>query len=91
MPCRSPGEGVCASQHALQVSRPTPREELEGSGWGVPRPTTRGGELRGLAWVVSRPILRGGLQAHTWGVGYPGPQLGGSPGPHPGWVYPSIH
>ena len=33
MPCRYPGGGV-VSQHALQVSRPTPKEEAEGSGLG---------------------------------------------------------
>ena len=32
------------SQHALQVSRPTPKGELEGSGQGgVSRPTPKGG------------------------------------------------
>ena len=61
MPCsRSRGGGV-VSQHALQVSRPTPRGEVEGSGpRGCPGPHPRG-KLRGLAW--------GGLQAHTqWGL-----------------------
>ena len=76
-------------QHALQVSRPTPGGEVEGSGWGVSRPTHRG-KLRGLA--------RGGLQAHTGGYPSmpcrsPGPHPEGrlrglagvgSPGPHPG-------
>ena len=51
--------------HALQVSRPTPRGEVEGSDKGggvVSRPTPRGGKLRGLA-------PGGGLQAHTRGGG----------------------
>ena len=48
---------MVVSQHALQVSRPTPRGEVEGSGLGggvspAPHP---GGKLRGL-------------QAQTWGV-----------------------
>ena len=51
------GGGVVVSQHALQVSRPTPRGEVEGSGLGggvspAPHP---GGKLRGL-------------QAQTWGL-----------------------
>ena len=59
MPCRSPG-GVCVSQHALQVSRPTPRGSLRGLAGGVSRPTTRG-EVEGSGL--------GGLQAHTQGGG----------------------
>ena len=40
MPCRFLG---CVSQHTLQVSRPTPRGELEGlGGGGVPGPHLRG-------------------------------------------------
>ena len=31
------------SQHALQVSRPTPKGELEGSGWGGLQAHTQGG------------------------------------------------
>ena len=64
------------SHHALQISRPTPKGEVEGSGLGgspVPHPM---GKLRGLAWGdwVSRPT--------PWGVsrstprGSPGPDLG---------------
>ena len=61
------GVGV-VSQHVSQVSRPTPREEVEGSGlWGVSRPTPRG-KLRGLSWGVSRPTLGEGFQAHSQGV-----------------------
>ena len=68
------------SQHALQVSRPTPRGEVEGSGLGgVSRPTPRG-KLRGLAWRVSRPTPRGKLRGQAWGVSRPTP--GESPGPH---------
>ena len=38
MPCRSPGGGV-VSRHALQVSRPTPKGGVEGSGLeGYPGP-----------------------------------------------------
>ena len=69
MPCsRSPGGLV--SQHALQVSRPTPSGEVEGSGLGrgISRPTSRG-EVEGSAQGGSPgPHWRvGGLQAHTWG------------------------
>ena len=46
------------SQHALQVSRPTPRGKLRDLVRGVFRPTPKG-ELRGLAWGVSRPTPRG--------------------------------
>ena len=68
---RSPGGVV--SQLALQVSRPTPRGEVEGSGGpgGSPGPHLRG-KLRGLAGGVSRPT--------------PG---GGSPGPHTGGCIPA--
>ena len=49
------------SQHALQVSRPIPRVEVEGdlAGGGVSRPTTKG--------EVERDLALGGLQAHTQG------------------------
>ena len=48
--CRSP-VGV-VSQHALQVSRPTSKGEVEGSG------------LRGCL----QAHIQGGLQAHIWGI-----------------------
>ena len=63
MPCRSPGEGVL-------------EEELEGSGWGVSRPTPRGevegSGLGGLKTYTKWEVKgsgRGGLQAHTQGGG----------------------
>ena len=59
MPCRSPGGWV--SQHALQVSRPTPRGKVEGSGRGVSRPTPSG---------VSRPSPVGFSRPTSAGV-YP--------------------
>ena len=63
------GGGI--SQHALQVSRPTPGGKLRGLAWGgVSRPTPRMGS--------SGPHLGGGLWAHTQG-GSPGPHLGGIP------------
>ena len=80
-------EGV--SQHVLQVSRPAPREEVEGSGQGDLQANTQG-EVEGSGQVgVSRP--RGevegsgqeGLQAHTQG-GSPAQHPGGSPGPYLG-------
>ena len=49
----STGGGVVVSQHALQVYRPTPRGEVEGSGLGVSTGPHPGGKLRGLAWAVS--------------------------------------
>ena len=60
------------SQHALQASRPTPREEVKQSGRGV------GG--RG----VPRPTPKGEVEGSGLGGGSPGPHPGGSPGPHPG-------
>ena len=79
MPCsRSWGGGVLVvSQHALQVSRPTPRGEVEGdlAGGGSPGPYPRG-KLRGSGQGGSpgshprgelRGIWLGGLQAHTQG------------------------
>ena len=61
------------SKHALKVSRPTPKGEVEGSGPGG----------------SSGPHPEGGcLQAHTWG-GSPGPHLGGVSRPTPGGVIPS--
>ena len=53
--------GVCVSQHALQVSRPTPKGELEGSDWGG----------------APGPHPRVGLQAHTWGCLQAHTQVGG--------------
>ena len=48
------------SQHALQISRPTPRGEVEESGLGGGSPGPHpGGKLRGLAWGVSRPTPGG--------------------------------
>ena len=49
------------SQHALQVSRPTPMGKVEGSCMGGSPGPYPGGKLRGLAWGG------GGLQAHTQG------------------------
>ena len=70
------------SQHALQVSRPTPRGEVEGSGLGGFQAHTWG-EVEGSGL--------GGLQAHTQGEversglrGSPGPHPGEPPGPHQG-------
>ena len=45
IPCRSPGphpEGSLRGLAGGGVSRPTPRGEVEGSGWGVSRTTPRG-------------------------------------------------
>ena len=68
------GEGVVVSQHALQVSRPTSRGDIEGSGLGRGSPGQHPGEkLRGLAWG-------GGLR----------PTPRGSPGPHLGVSRPTL-
>ena len=67
--------GGVVSQHALQVSRPTPRGEVEGSGWGSLQAHTRGqisgptpGGSPGPQWGVSLVHTRGGLQAHMGGA-----------------------
>ena len=55
---RSPGRGV-VSQQALQVSRATPRGEVEGDlAGGVSRPTPKGDLVRG----VSRPKPKGEVE-----------------------------
>ena len=80
------GGGVVVSQHALQVSRPTPKGEVEGNqAWGVSRPTPKG-EVQGI-WPggVSRPTPKGEVEGDLAGVS-PDPHLGGSPDPHPGGV-----
>ena len=88
MPCRSWG---CVSQHALQVSRPTPRGQFEGSGLGgSPGPHPGGSWGVWPGGVSPGPHPGGG-----WGVwsggssgphpeGSPGPQMGGSLGPYQG-------
>ena len=92
------GGGV-VSQHALQVSRPTPRGEVEGYGLGgspgphqggSPGPHWVGGFSRPTPREVSRPTPRG-VSQHALQVSRPTPRgevegygLGGSPGPHPG-------
>ena len=51
--------GRVVSQHAFQVSRPTLREEVEGSGWGSLQAHTQG-EVEGSGWGgVFRPTPRG--------------------------------
>ena len=83
------------SQHALQVSRPTPNGKLRGSGQGgFPGPHPRG-KLRGI-WPGGclQTHTQGGLQAHTWGgclqvhtqgVSRPLPRGWGVSRPIPGW------
>ena len=58
--CLAGLQGGCVSQHALQVSRPTPKGELEGSGQGGFSRTTPGG-------VLQAHPTRGGLQANSRG------------------------
>ena len=75
MPCKCPGAGV-VSQHALQVSRPTPGGKLRGLAWGVSRPTPRG-EVEGSGLRgVSRPTPGGGVEGSGLG-GVSRPTLGG--------------
>ena len=82
------------SQHALQVSRPTPRGEVEGylAGGGSPGPHPRG-KVSGI-WPggggYQGPHSRGKLRG-IWPGGSPGPHPGGNPGSHSGEVYPSMH
>ena len=69
----SRGEGV-VSQHALQVSRPTPKggsSEVWPGGVSRSRP---GGVSRPTSGGVSRLTPGGGLQAHTRGSPEPHPQ-----------------
>ena len=67
------------------MSRPRPRGEVGGSGWGVSRPRP-GGRLGGLARGVSRPTPGGGGSRPTFGE-CPGPGWGeGGPGLDPGGV-----
>ena len=75
MPCSRSLMGGVVSQHALQVSRPTPKEEVEGDlAGGSPGPHPRG-KLRGI-W--SRPTAKGDLvQAHTQGESWGGSGWGG--------------
>ena len=65
--CLAAGLGGVVSQHALQVSRPTPRGEVEGDlARGGLQAHTEGGSWGDLARVgVSRPIPRGGLSQHA--------------------------
>ena len=67
--------GRVVSKHALQVSRPTPRGEVQGSGQEGLQAHTRGGS-RSTPKGGLQAHTRGGLQAHTQGVS-PGPHLGG--------------
>ena len=55
------------SQHALPVSRPTPRGELEGLAGGSSGLYLGGGKLRSLAWGVSRPTPWGISRPTPWG------------------------
>ena len=80
--------GGVVSQHALYVSRPTPRGEVEGSGGGdlqahtqgFSRPTPGGspgphpGGSPGPHPGGLQAYTQGGLQAHTWGVSKPTPR-----------------
>ena len=73
------------SKHALQVSRPTPRGEVEGSdlrGFSRPTPRREVGVWPGVS-PGPHPGGRGSPGPQMGGVS-PGPHLGVSPGPHPG-------
>ena len=75
------GGGGGVSQHALQVSSPTPRGEVEGSGLGALQAHTQGEvEGSGLGSLQAhfpgeglQVQTLGDLQAHTWGVSRPTP------------------
>ena len=65
--CRSAGLWGVVSQHALQVSRPTPRGKLRGLAGGVSRATPKGEvEVSGLGGDL-QANTQGGLQGHTQG------------------------
>ena len=66
-------------QHALQVSRPTPKGEVEGS-WGVSRPTHKGVLAPGGA-CSSRGLLQQG--SAPGGVWRPPPTATAAGGTHP--------
>ena len=93
MPCsRSPGDGVL-SQHALQVSRPTPGGGSSGGcGQGGLQAHTQGGSWGDLARGVSRPTPKGEVEGICLGgVSRPTPKgklrgicLGGVSRPTPG-------
>ena len=105
MPCRSLGGGVF--QHALQVSRPTPKGSLRslpggspGPHWGVSRPTPGGGVSRPTpggggvfqhALQVSRPTPKGELEGSGQGGLHAYTGGGVSRSTPRGGVYPSMH
>ena len=81
-----PTNEVCEGYVFTRVSRPTPSGDVDGSGWGVSRPSRgggggRGGEVEGSGWG-------GGLQAHTWGVSRPRgiPACSEADTPHSRWL-----
>ena len=73
MPCRSPG---VVSQHALQVSRPTPRGEVEGSGLGGLQAHTQGG-------LQAHTFRREGIPACTEADPHPRQMATAVGGTHP--------
>ena len=85
--CLAGLQGV-VSQHALQVSRPTPKGEVEGLAREVCRGVFPGPHLGGFAGQhlgrVSRSTPRGSAGPHLGGS--PGTHRGGSPGPHLGGI-----
>ena len=72
---------VCHSVHRGRGSPGPHPGGVEGSGWGVFRPTPKE-EVEGSGSGGLQAHTRGGLQAHTRGVCRPTPG-GGSAGPHP--------
>ena len=79
--CLTAGLRGVVSQHALQVSRPTPKGEVEGdlAMGGGSRPTPKGEVEGNLAWGSPGPHPRGKLRGiWPWGGGFQAHTQGGS-------------
>ena len=80
MPCRFPGPHPGGKLRGIwpEGRSPGPHSRLQVSR-STPRREVEGDLARG---EVSRPTLKGEVE---------GDRAGGSPGPHPGGIYPSMH
>ena len=77
------------SQHALQISRPTPTGEVEGSGLGGLQGPHPGGLQAHIQGGLQAHTWGGGLQAHTQGISRPTPRRVSRPTPR--WAGVSQH
>ena len=78
------------SQHALQVSRSTPRGEVEGSGLGGGLQAHTQWEVEGSGRGGLQAHTRGGLQVQNWG-GLQAHTQGWGVSRHTSGGYPSMH